>query len=235
MATIISQIQLPSGNVYDLTDAGARALIQELMNYTDYAGVTTTELIDNVTTNPVIVVGDKTVTASAGTVATYESDEFIYSSTNVWQKFANLSGLGALAHKDSATGIVTPTGTVSAPTFTGDTMTSTGKFTPSGNISGGGVSLSKTTVTGITSVGTLPSATMPTFSVSNEVLTITGGSFSAGTLPTADTEKTVATDVETFTQPTFTGTEGNISVSGTPSGTNSAPTFNGNSTEITVS
>ena len=51
----ISKITLPSGNTYDLKDAGARSLISQLQSYTDYLGVTTTALVDGSTTNPIVI------------------------------------------------------------------------------------------------------------------------------------------------------------------------------------
>lgn len=236
----LAKITLPSGTTYDLKDQGARDLIQELMNYTDYLGVTTTELVDGVTTSANIVINGETVTAVAGNVATYNSDEFIYASTGVWQKFANLSGLGALAHKDSASTTYTPTGSVSQPTFSGTELTSTGKITPAGTVAAPTISLasagSTDTVNSITDVGTLPSCTLPTYTVENETLTITAGSFSTGTLPTKGEDLTVKVGDATYSAsaPAFTGTEGNISVKGTPSGTVSQPTFSGNQATITV-
>lgn len=65
-----------------------------------------------------------TVSPSAGTFA--------------WEKFGttdiNVSSLGALAYKNSASGSFTPAGTVSQPTFSGEEMTATGKFTPDGSV-----------------------------------------------------------------------------------------------------
>lgn len=287
----ISKFTLPDGNTYDIKDAEARKLIGELESYTDYLGVSTTELTDGATTNP-ITVDSKSVTAVKGNIANYGKKEFIFNGT-AWQEFGDMSGLKALAFKDSASGTFkpsgtvskptftgtegnvsvsgtpagtiskgtgaanfTPEGTVSKPTFTGSSTTSTGKFTPAGNVTiskGTGtanytpegtvsnVALNTTTVNSITAVGTLPSCTLPTYTVSGETLTITAGSFSAGTLPTKGSNTTVATGVKTqpsFTgkgvelKGAFTGTEGNISVSGTPSGSVSQPTFTGTGAEL---
>ena len=155
----------------------------------------------------------------------------------------------------SGTANYTPSGSVSQPSFTGSEMTATGSFTPAGTIatgsgtanytpsgscSGGAVALSTDTVKEVDSVGTLPSVTMPSFSVTNEVLTITDGSYTAGTLPTT-ANKTVATGVSSFTQPTFTGdgvdleftgTAGTVTAKGTPSGSVSQPTFSGTGVDL---
>lgn len=183
----IKTITLPSGTTYNLVDQGARDLIAELMNFTTYLGVTTTPLTDGASTNPIQINGES-VTATNGDVATYQHEEFIFNGT-IWQKFGDLSSLGALAFKDSASGSFTPHGSVSTPTIT---------VTPTTG-----------TVNSITDVGTLPdfSAT-----VSNENLTL---GWSAGTLPTKGSDTTVATGIQsaTSTQPTFTGTSETVTVS----------------------
>lgn len=173
----IKKLRLPSGNTYDIVDEGARELISELLNYTTYLGVTTTELTDGATTNPITIDG-QSVTAVNGNIATYNSQEFIFNGT-IWQKFGDLSALGALAYKNSVAVSTTATGSVSAPTISVNQPGTTAK------------------VTGITSVGS-----MPTYTVENETLI-----FTAGATPTADTEKTFKTGDASYTasQPTFTG------------------------------
>lgn len=109
---------------------------------------------------------------------------------------------------------VTADGTVAAPTISVKTAGSTTSVTPFG------------------SAGTLPSATMPTYTVASgsETLTITAGSFSAGTLPSAGTAVTVKTGDAAYqaTAPTFTGK----SATGTISGTAAAQTFTGTDTYL---
>jgi hypothetical protein len=169
---------------FDLQDAGARELIAALGNAVKWLGVTTTELVDNVTTDPDIVVGGETKTADAGGMAQYEGEEFVYDGTK-WQSIGK-NNFGALAFKNSASGDFTPQGDVSAPaiTVTGD---STG------------------TVNSITDVGTLPAWTVSG----------TKATFSAGTLPTKGADQTVVTATGTITAsaPTFTVTQGSVSVS----------------------
>lgn len=279
----IKQVTLPSGTTYDLRDSR----VDTLSGFTKYLGVTTTALTDGATTNP-ITINSQSVTAGAGDIVLYGNSEFIFDGTT-WNAFGDLSALGTLAYKNSIAVSTTATGTVSKPTFSGSELESTGKFTPSGSnasssVSGtcsvtpsgsistgtgtanytpaGSVSAptisvasagSTAKVTGITNVGS-----MPTFTVANEVLTIT-----AGSTPTADTEKTFKTGDASYSasQPTFTGTgaqlkftgsassgtisgtaaaqtfsgtEGNVSVKGTPAGTVSQPTFSGNAVSGTV-
>ncbi len=134
---------------------------------------------------------------------------------------------------------VTPAGSISVGTGTAN-------YTPAGSVSGtvGTPTISvktagsTTSVTPFGSAGSLPSCTLPTYTVANEVLTITAGSFSAGTLPSAGTAVTVKTGDAAYqsTQPSFSGSfsgtgaelkfTGSAS-SGTISGTAAAQTFTG--------
>ena len=268
----ISVITLPNGTSYNLKDAWARTKIADLEGSLTGGvvplGTTTTELEDGSTTNP-ITVNSQSKTATVGNMVYYNNKEFIWDGTK-WIELGDLTSMGDLAYKDSATGSVTATGTVSQPSFIGDSMSATGTFTPEGSVSvtkssvdivvnnraGTGqantytpegtvvpdITLSTTTMNSITDVGTLPSCTLPklTTSVVQENLTLSwaDGTFSAGSLPTKGSDTTVATGISeataTFTGTgarlvaesvpnvtgaTFTGTEGNVSVSGTPSGT----------------
>ncbi len=167
---------------YNLKDAEARSRIAALESYTDYLGVTTTELTDGATTNPITVSGES-VTAKKGNIANYGSKEFIFNGTE-WQEFGDLSGLGGLAFKNSATGSFTPAGTVGAPNVT---------VTPTTD-----------SIQPVSSVGTAAS-----FTVSGEELVIT-----PGTAPTLGTAKTFMTGASASADaPTFTGTAGNVTVS----------------------
>ena len=179
----IKQITLPSGNTYDIVDAGARELIAELQQYTDYLGVTTTPLTDGASTNPITIDG-QSVTAKKGNIANYQSKEFIYNGS-VWQEFGDLSGLGALAYKDSASGSYTPSGTVSKPTFTGDqsTVTITATNNASGNYTPTG-SISKPTFTGdaLTSTGNYTPAGSVTITANqNKTATVSPAASGANT------------------------------------------------------
>ena len=73
----IKKVTLPSGNTYDLVDAGARELISALSGSTAFLGLTTTALTDGATTNPITVNGSS-VTATTGNIVIYESAEFIW-------------------------------------------------------------------------------------------------------------------------------------------------------------
>lgn len=214
---IIVQIKMPSGNIYDIVDQGARDLIQELLNFTKYLGVTTSNITEGSTINPIMIDGEE-VTAVAGNVVTLSSDstEWIFSSTGKWQNFGKLSGLGALAFKDNASGSYTPAGSVSA-SFSGESMSSSGVFTPQGNVSSNG---GTKTIKQFKTAGSLTG-----FAVSNGILEITDG-----VLPTGE-DVTVGDGTVTSS---FEGTQGNVSVSGTPAGSVSG-SFSGTPATITVS
>ena len=272
----ISQIKLPNGTTYNIKDANARERIEALESFTTYLGVTTTALTDGATTNPITING-QSVTAQSGNIVLYGNQEFIFDGTH-WNQFGDLSSLGSLAYKNTASGSFTPAGTVSQPTFNGDTINSTGSFTPAGSVKlansnktaavsaaeSGAVTYTPdgtvaaptisvktagatTTVNSITAVGTLPN-----YTVSGEVLTLT-----QGTLPTKGKNQTVKTgdaayqatapeftgtgvrlvtgNISVPTSASFSGTAGAVSVSGTPSGTVSQPTFTGTTGSVTVS
>lgn len=229
----ISQIKLPNGTTYNIKDANARERIEALESFTTYLGVTTTALTDGATTNP-IKINNKDVTAQAGNIVLHGNQEFIFDGTH-WNLFGDLSALGTLAYKNTASGSYTPAGTVSQPSFTGDTMNSTGSFTPAGNVTltngnktaavspassgtatytpAGDVSaptISVKTAGTTTTVNSITDVgklpTMPTYTVASEVLTITAGS--PGTLPTKGGNQTVKTGDAAYqaTAPEFTGT-----------------------------
>lgn len=102
----ISEIQMPSGTVYQIKDTQARSA-------KGWIGITTTALTDGATTNPITVNG-QSVTAVAGDITSYDETEFIFNGS-AWQEFGDLSDLGTLAYKDNASGSYTPQGSVAAP------------------------------------------------------------------------------------------------------------------------
>lgn len=253
----ISTITLLNGKTYNIKDAVARSITAGCIRV---VGKTTTSLSDESTVNPIIV-GGNSYTAIANDAVFFGKKEFVFDGTK-WHEFGDMTGLGALAMKDSASVKYTPQGSVSQPEFNGNQMGSTGKFTPSGNVSAtqsnsgnyqpaGTISAptirvktagSTTTVNSITDVGTLPVLTIDV-DEDAENLAI---SFDQGTLPTKGENVTVKTGdavyestIPEFTgakvQLGFTGTEGNVNVIGTPSGTVTKPDFTGTEATITVS
>ena len=192
----IKKIKIPGvETAYDIVDAGARALIAELEAYTDYLGVTTTELTDGATTNPITINGES-VTAVTGNIANYGSKEFIFNGT-AWQEFGDLSALGDLAYADTAVGSYTPAGTMTDPTVTigGTASAAAQSITVGGTASaaaqtitvGGTATAAAQSIELTSTEKSIPNVTaagsMPTYSVdANGVLTVT-----AGAVPTLGT------------------------------------------------
>ena len=199
-------------NTYDIKDATARAAIASLQGGMKYLGITTTVLTDGATTNP-ITINNVSVTATTGNVVIYENQEFVFDGTK-WDEFGDLSTLGDLAYKNTATGTFTPQGSVSITEVTGAVATLANAGTlPS-------VNPTVESITPLASVGTLPSSSYDsateTLSISwgslptagTAVSAITNVGFSAGTLPTAG-----SATVLTGATASFSGTQGTINVS----------------------
>ena len=176
----ISKITLPTGTTYDIKDAHARELIDEMSGYTDFLGVTTTALTDGATTNP-IKINNVDVTAKKGNIATYGSAEFIFNGT-AWQAFGDLSGLGSLAYKNSASG----SGTVAVPKTYTTTVTPKAKDVSVSGTTTGSVNVTKSAVTvSKASSGTAtytPSGTNAASSVSGSCTVTPEGSVSTPTI-----------------------------------------------------
>lgn len=234
----IKELTLPSGNTYYLKDEDVRnwigdgttsgaekrisdveSEVQKLKNATHWLGITTTSLSDGSTTNPVTIDGQSVTAIGGDIVQDSNGQEYIFSdkvTPNAWQAFGSSVGtLKAFAFVDTGTVTITPKGSNASSSVSG-----TCSVTPSGSVSGTNVTMSKTNVGSVSDAGS-----MPTFTVTNEVLTITNG-----TTPTVSSVS-VATDVDTITDPTFTGS----SSSGTISGTAAAQTFSGTEESYTVS
>lgn len=200
-----------NGITYDLKDAAARDAIAALQGGMKYLGVTTTALTNGATTNP-ITIGGESVTVSSGNVVIYEQKEFVWDGAK-WDEFGDLSNLGSLAYKNSASGTYTPAGNVTVSETTGAIAT----FGTAGTLPS--VNPTVESIDPIDSVGTLPSATytsatetlafdwgtLPTKGTA--VAAVTDLGFSAGTLPTAGSASVVSS-----VSATFSGTESTITV-----------------------
>lgn len=212
----ISQFTMPDGNILELKDKVAREAIQ---GGSHFLGVTSTEITDGASTTT-LSIGGESVTAANGDIVVYGVKEFIYaSSDSKWHELGDVSMLGALAVKDSASGSYTPAGTVTftgasmtssgsytpagSVSFTGGTVNSTGSYTPAGSVSKPDVDVTETSVNiaefdnaGSVSAGT--AAVLPTLSftpdASTENLTITwtAGTTNTPTSVTLPTSKTTA-------------------------------------------
>lgn len=241
----LSKITLLDGTQVEIKDAVARQAVQ---GGTVFCGVTETSLTDG-STATTVTIGGQTHTANNGDIVVNGNKEFIYASSDgKWHELGDTTGLGALAVKNSATGSYTPAGTVS---FTGGSVTSTGTFTPAGSVSKPDVDVTPTTTTvaefktaGSVTAGTAATCTLPTFSATyddsteNLALGWSAGSFTTNTptsvtLPTSkNTSVVTGVAAALHESPSFTGTQGNVSVTGTAAGSAS---FTGTAATITVS
>lgn len=179
-----------NGVDYEVKDAWAREAIEGLGNPTHFLGETTSSIVDRQDLNPIII-NKKSVTAVAGDIVVHSNAEFIYSGS-VWIELGDLSGLGDLAYKDSASGSYTPSGTVSQPSFSGSELTSTGTFTPSGDVtlSGGtaqtlvaSVGKESATVKVLDAAGSVTAGSAASFTQGEDSFVQGEDSFSAGSLP----------------------------------------------------
>ena len=198
----ISKITLPSGSVYDIKDAQARADIESIRSAVSggvsFLGITTTALTDGASTSTITIDGNN-ISAINGGMVIYGNDEFIYAeSDSKWHRMGPAGEFKALAYKDSASGSYTPAGTVSKPTFTGSssavsitaTTNTSGNYTPAGTVS------------------------KPTF---------TGSSMNSGGKFTPSGSVTVSTNTTENKTATVSTTSGTATY--TPAGTVSAPTI----------
>lgn len=144
----ISKITLPSNNTYYIKDAQAREQISALAggDAVILIGVSSTTITDGGSEVPTIPgkTYESITDLKRGNLVFYGTEEFVLGDDTKWHSLGSLDRLGTLAYQNSATGTVTPTGTVSQPKFTGSssavTITSTpnasGNYQPSGSVSG---------------------------------------------------------------------------------------------------
>lgn len=199
----LSKIILPSGQEYDIKDAKARSDIADIQSAIagglHFLGTTTTALTDQATTNPIVINGNN-VTAKAGDLVLYGQKEFLFDGTK-WLEMGDLSLLGALAYKSSASGSYTPAGTISQPTFTGTeaavavsaTANENGNYQPAGTVSQPTFSGSAMSSTGkFTPSGTVSQPTFSGSSMSSTGKFTPSGSVSVSTATTENKTATVS-------------------------------------------
>lgn len=113
--TTIDGMPIPNGSVYTEIDTGKNFMF-DYDNATWYevsiggggtsggivlVGVTTTDLTDGATTNPITVDG-QSYTAQPNDAVIYGNKEFLFDGT-YWHEFGDMSGLGSAAYKDVPT------------------------------------------------------------------------------------------------------------------------------------
>lgn len=219
----ISKITLPSGTTYDIKDATARAAIGGAIII---RGTTTTALTDGATTNP-ITIDNESYTAVANDAVFYSNKEFVFDGTK-WHEFGDMTGLGALATKDSASGSYTPAGTIAVNAASGSGTS----YTPEGSVSAPTISVSSagstatihnptkatvaTAVTAAAPGATAPSNPITYYSVANETLSLYQIGYNTGdSITTSDVTVKTGDAAYSATQPTFSGTEKKLAFSGT--------------------
>lgn len=223
----ISKVSLPTGTIYAIKDEYAREQISALSGAMEFLGVTTTQISDGSSTNPIIIAGES-VTAKAGDVVIYGSSEYVFSAADSkWHEFGSTGSLKALAFKDSASGSYQPAGSVSKPTFTGTTATISISTTANGTINNSfKVGTATATTSDFTPTGSVsqPSftGTTATISISTTASGTVTGSYQVGT----GTATTTGFKPEgTVSKPGWTGTAATISAEYQPAGSVSTPTI----------
>ena len=236
----ISIIKLPSGTSYNIKDAQARTDIANLQTTVTgamhFLGVTTTAITDGSTTATISIDGEnRTLAASdAGAVVIYGTTgtnasapkEFVWNGTK-WNEFGSTGSIKALAFKDSASGTVTPTGTVTS-TFTGSssnvTITATdntsGNYQPKGTVTvSTNATTNKTAAVSPASSGTVTytpagSINTPAFTGTAATINSTGTFTPSGSVGLTNTNKTATVSAASSGDVTYT-----------PEGSVSAPTI----------
>ena len=224
----ISSFITPNNTEYFFKDAAAREAIAALNGREWY-------VVTNAADTPYGVKWDKdgteitgTLVASADTKARIyfvphvsETGKDIYeewvtvsptASVYIWERFGttdiNISDLGALAYKDSASGSYTPSGSVSAPTIS---VSSAGSTATIHNPT------AKTMVKQLEAAApgaTAPSNSMTYYAVEGEKLKLYQLGYSTeDSITTSDTTVKTSDATYTATAPSFTGTAATITVS----------------------
>jgi len=230
----ISKITLPSGTTYDIKDTVARNMAGGGIQL---KGTTTTALTDEATTNPIVINGES-YTAINQDAVFYGKKEFVFDGT-MWHEFGDMSGLGALATKDSASG------TVAVPkTYTTTVTPSTTSKYVASSATGGG-SASKETVT-ISKAASGTATYTPEGTVGTPTITVTpstttkyvaanstgGGSVTAGTAASftatvSNETLTLGWTANTPTAVTLPSFSSQTIATGITSATSSQPSFTG--------
>lgn len=229
----ISSITLPSGTTYDIKDAELTAVVAGIQTSVTgamhYVGMTSSELTDGATTSPIVVDGESLI-PEPGAVAIYGEMEYVWSGSK-WQEFGSTGSLKALAFKDNASATYTPAGTVSQPTFSGDTNTvtvsitdkATGNYEPEGTVTAPSFTGDELTSTGtFTPTGSVTVTTKTSSTKSAVVSKAATGS--ATYTPEGDVTISVGSGTANYTP------DGSISVGTgtanyTPAGSISTPTI----------
>ena len=219
--SLLSQITLPSGTTYDLKDAYARERIEALSKSTQWLGITTTtgisdgaSWLENGSIKTVSINGENVTPDNGSIVQTHYtgegSREYILSVTKtgstitsaVWQEFGDLSALGTLAYKNSASGsVAVPTSASFSGTQATISSSGTVSVPKSATFTGGYVKLTGTTVV----PSTYTSSSTPSATSTNATITevSSGNNMQAkGTVSTPTISLSTAGSTTTIKNPT---------------------------------
>lgn len=181
-----SRVKLLDGTYAEVKDAVAR---QALAGGVHFIGVTTTALTDQQTISSVTI-NEESVTLSNGDLVIYNRKEFLYSDADgKVHELGDLTGLGSLATKNSASGSYTPAGTVSSPNITvTPTTAKAAVFKTAGSVTAGTAN-TPTAVSVTAGTANVPTAVSVTAGTANvpTAVSVTAGSANtptAVTLPT---------------------------------------------------
>lgn len=233
----VSKVKTTNGTTYNIKDATARQQIADMQSSLTgamhYIGITTTAISDGSTTATISIDGaSKTLTASdAGSVVIYSEKEFVWNGTK-WQEFGSTGSLKALAFKDSASGSFTPSGSVSQPTFSGSSGSVTVKnnaavsFTVSKASSGTTTYTPEGTVSQPTFTGTQGTVSV-SGTITGDVQVSAGQDTGSNYTPEGTVSAPTFTGTSKTIKGTFSGSSGNVSVTGTPNGSVSLATGTG--------
>ena len=230
----LSQITLPDGHTYDLKDAEARALIDQIIGgslafikstnaattpegvtWNDGSTVITGTLQPSETTQgkiylvPAKTVATKDIFAEYTTVVTSgsgtEQDPYVY----IWERLGDteidFSSLGALAYKDTASGSVTFT-TADSAAFSNGVVSASATYTPAGTVSTPTITVTPATdsIPVKATDGSVSAGSAASFTSG----TFDGGSFTQGTdqftAPVLTTSVSGETLTISFSQGSFT-------------------------------
>ena len=227
-----SRVKLLDGTYAEVKDTVAR---QAIAGGTHFRGVTTTTLTDMQTISSVTIAGE-TVSLINGDIVIYERGEFIYAeSDGKVHELGDLTGLGALALKDSATGSYTPEGSVSKPDVdVTPTSATIAEFATAGSVTAGTAN-TPTAVSVTNGTANTPTAVSVTNGSAN---TPTAVEVTAGTanVPTAVTLPTLAITMAANETLEFAWTTGSVTAgtAGTPTAVSVTPGVAGTPTAVSV-
>ena len=116
----ISKIKI-GATTYNIKDAVARQVIENISSPMNFLGVSTSEITDGGEEQPTISTEEKT--PKVGDVVVYKSAEFVWGPKagddgNCWYKFGDTTDLGKFAYADTGTASYTPQGNISINNFT---------------------------------------------------------------------------------------------------------------------